>query len=83
MFGEITGSQLIAAVLAFADQPHPCPVCGMFILGRCIVCERESKGLSNHFGFTVREVRTFDTTAGHNTHQGRAIKAAHMVKPIY
>lgn len=64
MFGEITGQQLIEAVLALKIKPRPCPICDMLILGRCVVCDREAKGLSNHFGFTVREAATFDTTVG-------------------
>ena len=64
MFGEITGQQLIEAVLALKIKPHPCPTCDILIVGRCVICDRERRGIRNHFGFVVREASTFDTTVG-------------------
>lgn len=79
MFDEITGPKLVAAILALVVKRHPCPTCDMLILGRCVVCEREAKGLTNHFGFTVREASAFDTDAG--PYNQRTIKHANQVSP--
>ena len=83
MFGQITGQQLIEAVLALKIKPHPCPTCDILIVGRCVVCDREKRGLSNHYGFTVRESATFDTTAGNPRRDRRdAPFLAHQVRRI-